>query len=142
MDVLIAVLLALAVAAISFWIGRKRADKLLEGVRETSAMIEKYEKLKRKDPIAAERLIAEHDGRLKAEWEALRNRAQTDTAAATEFHRRAQNELGDVDWVIEELRRRARKDPEVGAILANAENYAAQLRKDIEWSRPLLPRRS
>ncbi len=140
MNVLIAVLLGLTVAGLSLWIGWKRADRLLpQSVRETTALIKKYDQMKRRDPIGAERLMAEHESRLQAEWEALRNRAQTDTTAASEFYRRAQDDLHEAEAIIEDLRRDARKDPRVGAALANVEHHAAQLRKDVEWARQLQP---
>src|SRR6266550_1512436 len=140
MDVLIAVLLGLAVAGLSLWRGWKRADRLLpQSVRETTALIKKYDQIKRRDPIAAERLMTEHETRLKAEWEALRNRAQTDPTAASEFYRRAEDNLHEAEPIIEDLRRDAQKDPRVGAALANVEHHAAELRKDIEWARQLQP---
>ncbi len=142
MDVLIAVLAGLAVAGIGLWIGWKRADRLLpQSVRETTALIKKYDQLKRRDPVAADRLMAEHEAALNTEWEALRTRAQTDSAAAAEFHQRAEEELRDVEAMIEDLRPSARKDSQVGVALANAEYHAAQLRKDVDWARQLrLPR--
>jgi hypothetical protein len=44
-----------------------------------------------------------------------------------------------VEAMIEDIRQSVRKDTRVGAALANAEDHAAQLRKDVEWASQLLP---
>src|SRR5205814_8224732 len=112
MNVLIAVLLGLTVAGLSLWIGWKRADRLLpQRVRETTALIKKYDQMKRRDPIRAERLMAEHESRLQAEWEALRKRAQTDTTAASESYQRARHDLREAPARIWDRRGAARQDP-------------------------------
>jgi len=135
-------------AAISYLMRRRTAaqDKEDPGFAKLMRVVDEAERLRRRDPEAADRMIAEAEAELQATFEAemaeLRRRAPTDVAAAKQLRTKLKETIKGTDLSVRFWRKQVGKDPKAHAVLANLEQDRSRMHNEVRELDLVIARRA